>query len=283
MDDNTNLSETIGYITKNIVPAQRGRKCVDGRYLPTQASGMIARPGGDCGYVMALLAVSKRKALGLTPEHCFNVVYKIIKEHHDHFCMHTDHNTDPDSNTHRGLIGCGHLAKAAAKNLCSKYDVTSQDITRLVNYARNIAEISAFLEMINLDGEHTETGVLVINSKRYSVNSEDPELKKMYFIYDEERDNDFLKKLVNEMAIPGVTFADMKKESDLQLQATLHNLAAGLPVYSVRFEGEKPIVSFISFVTDYEKKRYFHIPSLHLPQNLLPKLRQRLTLNKNFI
>ncbi len=275
------LSEVTNYITKNIVLAQKGRKCVDGRYLPTQSSGMIARPGGDCGYVMALLAVSKRKALGLTPEHCFNVIYKVIKENNDQFCMHTDHNVDPDSNTHKGLIGCGHLAKAATKNLCSQYDVTSQEVTNLVNYARNVAEINNSLEIVNLEGEHAEAGVLIINNKRYSVNSEDLNLKKMYFIYDQERDNDFLKKLVNEIAIPGVTFADMKKESDLQLQATLNNLAAGLPIYSVEFNGKKPIIAFLSFVASYEKKRHFHIPPLHLPQNVIPRLKQKLAFNKN--
>jgi hypothetical protein len=187
--------------------------------------------------------------------------------------MHTDNNVDPDNHTRKGIIGCGHLAQAATKNLCSEYDVTSQDVLKLVDYARNIAEISANLEMVNLHGEHAEAGVLVIKSKRYSVNSEDPDLKKMYFIYDEERDNDFLKKLVNQMAIPGVTFADMKKESDLQLQATLNNLAAGLPVYSVEFHGRKPVVYFLSFISDFEKKRYFHMPSLHFPQNLLPRFR----------
>lgn len=274
MSDNINLSETIKYINKNIVTAQKGRKCVDGRYLPTQSNGMIARPGGDCGYVMALLAVSKQKALELTPEQCFNAIYKAIENQHSHFYMHTDRKTDPDNNTHKGLIGCGHLAMAATKNLCSKYDVTGQDIAKLVNYARNLSQINNHLEMINLEGEHMESGVLIINSKHYSINSEDPKLKKMYFIYDEERDNEFLKKLVEKMAIPEVTFADMKKESDLQLQTTLQILAGGLPIYSIKFKDQEPIVSFLSFVPKNEKKRYLNI--LPLPSNLLPRFKQKL-------
>jgi hypothetical protein len=248
MNDKINLSETIAYISKNIVPAQKGRKCVDGRYSPAESSGMIARPGGDCGYVMALMAVNKQKALGLTPEQCFDIIYKVIKNNHEHFSMHTDHNIDPDGNTHMGLIGCGHLAKAAIKKLSPEYNVLSEDVVKLVNYARNIAQTSTNLEMINLHDEHAEVGVLIINSKNYTINSEDPKLKKMYFIYDEERDNDFLKKLVNEMEIQGVTFSDMKKASDLQLQATLSNLAAGLPIYSVKFDGKKPVASFTSLV-----------------------------------
>jgi len=41
---------------------------------------MIARPGGHCGYVMALLAINRKKNLGLTPEQCFNAVYKVVQK-----------------------------------------------------------------------------------------------------------------------------------------------------------------------------------------------------------
>ena len=66
------------YIQASLTPAKDGRKCVDGRYLPNQSAGMISRPGGDCGYVMALLALNSKKKLGLTPEQCFNAVYKAV-------------------------------------------------------------------------------------------------------------------------------------------------------------------------------------------------------------
>jgi len=69
----------------------------------------------------------------------------------------------------------------------------------------------------------------------------------MYFVYDIARDIRFLKYLVDEMAIPGVDFAQMKRESDLQLQATLHHLAKGLPIYNVTFRGRTPGVFFDSF------------------------------------
>lgn len=243
------VDKTRKYILQNIVEAREGRKCVDGRYLPSQGSGMIARPGGDCGYVMALLAVNKKKGLGLTPEQCFNKVYKVVsKVANGHFCMHTDHHTDPDTQHHNGLIGCGHVAKAALKDLSAEYDINSEDVERFVNYARNIADILPSLEMINLEGEHEESGVLVIRSDKYTVNAEDPDLRQMYFVYDEQRDYDYLAYLVKEMAVTGVSFEEMKKESDLQLAATLHNLAKDLPVYNITFNGKTPEVTFASFV-----------------------------------
>lgn len=261
MDTNkVDIENILTYVRASTIPAQVGRKCVDGRYLPDQAPGMIARPGGDCGYVMALMAVSKKKKLGLTPEQCFNAVYNAVAVKSG-FCMHTDHHTDPDRYTHIGLIGCGHLAKAANKKLCKQYHVDSDDVKRVVDYARNICEISRTIHMVNLDGNHQEKGVLIVSSDTYSVLADNPKLQQMYFIYDEERDREFIRDLVKEMQIVGVTYADMKEESDLQLQATLQNLAQGLPIFRITFIREEPQIKYIGVV---EKT----LPSL---KNRLPK------------
>jgi hypothetical protein len=235
---------TKDYVENNIVLAIKGRKCVDGRYLPHQASGMIARPGGDCGYVMALMAVSKKKKLGLTPEQCFNFVYKVILKNGEKFYMHTDHHADPDSHIRKGLVGCGHLVKASTDKLCKDYDLDGSDVKKFVEYARNIAEGEPSLEIVNLDGEHEEKGVLIISSLDYAINANDPKMNRMYFIYDEDRDMTFMKGLVKDLNIDGVTFEDLKKESDIQLQATLNNLALGLPIYRIEFSGKKPNVTF---------------------------------------
>lgn len=255
VDAKISLAKVQEYVERNVVPASQGRKCVDGRYFSTQASGMIARPGGDMGYVMALLAVNKRNNLGLTPEECFDNVYKIVSRGKAHFYMHTDRHADPDSTgaeshhqTHKALIGCGHVAKASLENLSKEYHVEGKDVERVVAYARKIADKTTVVEIVNLEGDHEESGVLVINSEQYSVKSQDSILGKMFFVYDAERDTRFFRNMVAEMAIPGVDFEEMKKESDLQLQATLHNLAKGLPIYNVIFRGKTPIVSFSSFV-----------------------------------
>lgn len=242
------LERTIDYVEKNVVQAHEGRKCVDGRYLPDQAAGMIARPGGDSGYVMALMAVCKKKNLGLTPEQCFNAVYKVIAKGDGHFCMHTDHHADPDAHTHKGLIGCGHLVKAATETLCKDYDVDGHDVERFVEYARNLADIESSIDIVNLDGEHEEKGVLVISSDEYTVNADNPQMHRMYFIYDEKRDSAFMQSLVTSLDIDGVSFEEMKQESDIQLQATLNNLAKGLPIYKVAFDGELAQVALAGVV-----------------------------------
>lgn len=236
------------YVLRNVVPVRIGRKCVDGRYLPTQATGMIARPGGDLGYVMALMAVSKRRKLGFTSEKCFDEVYKVVCKDKGHFYLHTDHHVDPDVNIQKSLIGCGHAAKAANENLAKGYGVESKDMANLVAYVRNIAHKTPNIEMIILHGDHGEKGVLVVHGEKYTVNAQNPATKEMYFVYDEERDTRFLNYLVGEMAIKGVDFAEMKRESDLQLGATLHNLAKGLPIFDVNFKGKTPSASFASFV-----------------------------------
>ncbi len=248
------LHETIAYIHKNTVEAREGRKCVDGRYPPDTARGMLARAGGDCGYVMALMAINKKKKLHLTPEQCFNTVYKVINQKmHGAFCIHTDHHADPDheaanKHTHKTLIGCGHLARAATQGIRHPYDLQNKDVKRIITYAKNLADIDDNVEMINLEGEHAERGVLLINDDDYTVNAMNAKTHEMYFIYDKKRDEEFMKKLVKEMAIPGVTFEDMKEESDIQLQATLHNLAKGLPIYTVSYQNKEAKVAYLATI-----------------------------------
>lgn len=248
------LEITRNYVKKNSVLAREGRKCVDGRYPPDTARGMLARAGGDCGYVMALMAINRKKKLQLSPEQCFNAVYKVINQKmHGAFCIHTDHHADPDhaimdKQMHQTLIGCGHLAKAASQGLRHPYDVQSEDIKRIITYAKNLADINNSVEIINLDGEHAEQGVFIVDDTERTVNAMDPKTREMYFIYDKKRDEEFMKKLVKEMDLPGVTFEDMKKEADIQLQATLHNLAKGLPIYTVSYQDDKPQVSYLATI-----------------------------------
>jgi hypothetical protein len=168
--------------------------------------------------------------------------------------MHTDHHADPEQegvndSMHQTLIGCGHLSKAASRwSIRQPYDVQSKDVKKIIAYAKNLADISDHVEMVNLAGEHAELGVLIVEDTAQTVNAMDPKEHTMYFIYDKKRDEAFMKKLVDAMAIPGVTFEDMKKESDIQLQATLHNLAKGLPIYTVSYKNKEPQVKFLTTI-----------------------------------
>lgn len=248
------LEETIAYIQKNTVRAREGRKCVDGRYPPETASGMLARAGGDCGYVMALMAINQKKKLQLSPEQCFNMVYKVVSQKmHGAFCIHTDHHADPNheianKKMHQTLIGCGHLAKAATQRIRKPYEVHNEDVKKIIAYAKNLADIDENVEMINLAGEHAERGVLIVEDSEYTVNAMDSRTHAMYFIYDKKRDEEFMKKLVKAMNLPDVTFEDMRQEADTQLQATLHNLAKGLPIYTVTYKDKKPQMKYLATI-----------------------------------
>ncbi len=157
--------------------------------------------------------------------------------------MHTDNHTDPDRHTRNGLIGCGHLAKAAADFLCEEYGVDGNDMKRLIEHARSIVDIAPHLDMVNLLGDHKEAGVLVVKSASYTVHSSSTKSERMYFVYDQERDLIFMRDLVDTMKIKGVSFEDMKREADSQLQVTLGHLAKGLPIYTISFVSNKPSVS----------------------------------------
>jgi hypothetical protein len=250
------VKQTVDYVRKNTVAAREGRKCVDGRYPPDTARGMLARAGGDCGYVMALMAINLKKKLQLTPEQCFNAVYKVISQKlHGAFCIHTDHHADPEDeetnkHLHQTLIGCGHLAKASSGwSLRRPYDVKRRDVKKIIAYARNLADIGDNVEIVNLEGEHAERGVLIVDDTKHTVNAMDPKEHTMYFIYDKKRDEAFMKKLVTSMAITGVTYEDMKKEADIQLQATLHNLAKGLPIYLISYKNNEPQVTYLTTIS----------------------------------
>lgn len=260
MPSSSQLTLVTDYVTESMVPVAKGTKCVDGRYLPDQGTGMIARPGGDGGYVMALEGVNRMRGLDLSPEQCFNAVFNAVKKLNGTFYLHTDRHTDPNAKTHHGLIGCGHLAKAARRGFSWQYDVRSKDVKEMVNYARNLCEISDEVKMINLAGEHQEKGVFLIHSDTYTVSADNPKLHQMYFVYDVDRDRAFMKELVEEMHIPGLTVKDMQREADLQLDATLQNLALGLPMYEVAFEGRTPQVTYLGHITQKSFLQRFHVP-----------------------
>ena len=68
-------------------------------------------------------------------------------------------------------------------------------LKEIISYAKNLADISDSVEIINLAGEHAERGVLIIDDTEYTVNAMDPKTQEMYFIYDKKRDEEFMKKL----------------------------------------------------------------------------------------
>jgi hypothetical protein len=119
-DDDVELAAAMRHARETVVPIAAGRRCIDGRYEPGQGSGMIARPGADFGYVMALLAVNHAMGWGLTPVRLVDAVCDAVARDGDRFWMHTDQDapwpsgTGPAGPTAGGAgptaIGCRHVS-----------------------------------------------------------------------------------------------------------------------------------------------------------------------------
>lgn len=248
------IDAALTHVVKGMTAAKEGRKCVDGRYAADGAeSGMIARPGGDYGYVMALLSVNRHKNLGLTPEQCVDAVYNALTADGNKFYMHTDthahpsHEHDTAGEHHDApVIGCGHIAKALNSELATGYAIPEEDMQRAFDHMQTYIQQGKSVHMAVLEGSHWEQGVLVVDSETHAVNphNEDEKENSMYFVYDKKRDDAYIEKeLMPRLHIEGLTAEDFKTASDIQLKATLHNLALGAQMYHVEIdEDEVPVV-----------------------------------------
>lgn len=249
-DNEIQLQAATEHVRNNVIPAMSGRKCVDGRYRQDEDNGKIARPGGDFGYVMALMSVNKTENLQLSPTDCFNMVYNaVIADSEARFGMHTDSHADPDDQpagpAERNIvIGCGHIAKACSEEHCGLYGIDAQELEELVGVARQRLQEGARIDMTNLHGEHEEQGVIVVESDEKSIDPFDEKRGNMYFVYDKKRDEDYMRDLVRRINHKGLNYDEFKVAADRQLGATLGILAAGKSVFTVNFEKEIPQVSF---------------------------------------
>lgn len=249
------LEQTSEYVANNIYATKEGRRCVDGRYDSEvdEYTGMISRPGGDIGYVMALMGVNTEKQLGLTSQECFEIVYDAITRDGDNFYMHTDQHADPsDSNEDdkaahdHPLIGCGHAAKPTNAELAIAYGLNADDMADVVTSVKKASQEDEKLVVVNLPGDHKEQGVLSITDERYTVRSQNGNL--MFFVYDAVRDEAYMRQLVERLGIEDLTFEDFKAMSDRQLGATLQLLAKGLPLYEVSGDPINPHVTVAGHV-----------------------------------
>jgi hypothetical protein len=235
--------KVIDFVINNKVKARKGFICVDGRYKAGyETAGMLARPGGNFRGIMVLLALKKK--LGLTVGQIVDRAVEAVEKMGISFNMHTDEHADPED---LFSIGCGHIAKAADPKTSKAYKVDPKDIKKALVYLRIKLEGKKYYQMIKLSGEHQEKGVLVITGTKYTVNHYDPK-RGMYFVFDQARDDVFLKQLYDNLHISKISFKEFKDYSDLQLQATLDNLAKGLPIYEVNADLSEPEVKFIGKV-----------------------------------
>lgn len=231
--EETGVTTVEKFVQENLVPTKVGRRCVDGRYeSDSEESGTTARPGGDFGYVMALLAQNDSLGLGLTPEESAEKIYLAVTSDGTDFSMHTDHHASfPNQEGETSAIGCGHIAKALNPTTNSGYEASSEDVQRALNQIRGKVLVRGRIHLAVLEGEHAEKGVLIVTGTKVTVNPSNGE--SMYFVYDQTRDHEYMKDLVARMNIPGLTAEEFIEASNQQLGATLKNLASGLPQFLI--------------------------------------------------
>ncbi len=218
-----------------------GRKCIDGRHTKEQASDFIARPGGDLGYVMALLGVSGKNGWGLSAADCFTIVKRALANLDEKFYCHSDTHVQGHGHHDDSKIGCGHAAKASYVEHADDYGVDAHEMQSLIELVnQEAASEESDVEMVVLQGDHAERGVIIINDMGWTVAPYDEETDEMYFVYDKMRDEEFMKLLWEQMlddaSLPdGADFDDFKAVSDQQMGKTMELLAKEKPVFSVEF------------------------------------------------
>ena len=238
IENNRPLQEVITHTQRMKVPTDpTRRKCVDGRYKEDEAVGAMAIPGADLGISMALLS------LGFSPQESFDLVYDFVVENDKPYCWHTD--------THEGhnkcVIGCGHC-NAAIGN-AKHYGVNSEKVSELFEIIREVQRQKPNMEMITLDSEHAEKGVLIVTSTNFTIKPWDQDQNNQYFIYDKTRHLLFLKSLVEFAKSKDleVSYNNLVSASDRQTNATLGLLdsSKGKPIYTVDVSGDRPEVKYI--------------------------------------
>ena len=242
---------------ETVFPVAAGRRCIDSRYEPGQGSGMIARPGADFGYVMALLAVNHAMRLGLTPARVVDAVWDAVANEGDRFRIHTDWLAPwPTGGAQRSqlsgsgppAIGCRHIAAAADPARAAAYFLPSHPapaadvVTALARVAER-ALVDGGLDVVTLREHRDERGVLVVVGTRRTVQPSTP--RAAYYVYDQARDEAFMARtLVPRLGIPGLGPEELAATASRQLGASLRLVAPGRPVFLVDVDGVVPEVVY---------------------------------------
>lgn len=203
-------------------------RCIDGRYIGNNLPP-LARPGGDAGSLMEMLAINDTLSLGLKNAEVANRLVAIVGGY-ERFHFHTDmhHPTK--------IIGCGHIKEVLQNH--TSYGLTIVSVTFLQDFLNTITEKGASITILN--GDHTEGALLIVKGEDWSV---EPDNK--IFVYHKTLDDQRRKLIAHQM----IQYIDPKLQveeeylydmlsqiSDNQRMETVKRLAEGLPIYEVVFE-----------------------------------------------
>lgn len=231
--------EVVEHVRHNLVKSTNlSSICVDGGYRAEEALGELARAGGDLGISMALLS------LGLSVEDAFNVAYQYRKEHGQKYGWHTDTHVDPEDGSHahsEAICGCGHCNAAFAN--AKRYGIDSQQVADLLALIKKTQQSEASsMRFINLNRDHQEEGIFVVESETVSILPWDKERNHQFFVYDQARDVALLKAIAQ--ATQSGNYSKKVEAHDLidavtkQTNATLGLLGSskGKPMYALSYE-----------------------------------------------
>jgi hypothetical protein len=210
-------------------------RCVDGRYYNIPDCPMIAKPGGDLGDVIAILAGLNLLQATLPLETVLAIVERSVGGIKN-FNFHTDDHADPNE----AAFGCGHYRHAKLDP--AAYGVTTEQMSSVAAALPALMGDGAHQEVLH--GSHGEQAVIVVDSEHYGLlpMSEEGEVIQQVFVYQKTLHTKQLDKMVRltQEAIAGT--GRVVEEQELrtaiydgfgkQLAETLNRLAKGLPVYT---------------------------------------------------
>lgn len=222
-----------------LTPENTISRCVDGRYEGAEMA-MVAKPGGDLGDVMALLAAANNLGVKLEVGQAIDLVLEKVGDIAKFQC-HTDEHAEHDHAGHG--MGCGHFKKSLLNP--SVYGLTEEQVKELAERLNILIDKGAHEEVLH--GDHAEQAVLVVESDQFGLKpmrQENGELQEV-FVYQKGVHDKELKELAHllkqKIDQQGQGMAEDQVESAVeqafstQLQSTLKALAVGLPVFVVKF------------------------------------------------
>ncbi len=239
------LEEAQAFVAENkyrAFPRMEGLKsrCVDGRYPRMLRLPPLAKPGGDAGDLLAVLAVLRwlldakvfRASEEKVREKTLAAVAGVVGDASD-FHRHTDEHAQGN-----GDLGCGHLRLASQHP--GEYGLSPEDTFHLHRFMAGLAKKG--MREVVLRGDHRESAVFIIESWEYSLYpSTNGGLQA--FVYQKAFDELRLRTVANRVfaKVPEVRLVSevallkmLCEMTGKQLSATLRSLAPGLPIYEVR-------------------------------------------------
>lgn len=242
------LEQVTAYARTNKVRAANNGKidCGDGRFDGDQTSGSLRAFGGDAGFIEPAVATLEEAGVHATPEQ-YESAYLAAKAKifpDAKINVHADSHFSGDP-----LSGCGYIKHSTTQDPDhdSIFEEHTPVVKSVVNHILRRDEQGQLPLTVNVEDvareKHSEKAVIFVNSRNYSVNSNDGQ--KMYFVVDMARSDDYMAQLwphllnqlgVDEANVP--TLKDYRKWFTRYMVATASILAPGKQIFELDFDDQ---------------------------------------------